>query len=123
MNDERRKSRNVTIVLFLLCICTALACFGIFICIAVISRSQGPVSQQMITVSKIIVMTGIFFLVLAFGHLLPILISYKNMRKGESDMSEIFDETNMREALDRYIPSGETLLAGIHAIAREINIK
>ena len=38
-------------------------------------------------------------------------------------MSEIFDETNMRQTLGRYIPDGETLLAGIHAISKETVIK
>ncbi|MCI8553589.1 MAG: hypothetical protein HFJ80_01420 [Clostridiales bacterium] len=37
-------------------------------------------------------------------------------------MSEIFDETSMRRALGAYIPDGETLLAGIHAIAKETNV-
>lgn len=37
-------------------------------------------------------------------------------------MSEIFDEKNMYKALERYIPDGETLLAGIHAISKETNI-
>jgi len=34
-------------------------------------------------------------------------------------MSEIFDETNMRQSLGNYIPEGEILLAGIHALAKE----
>ena len=38
-------------------------------------------------------------------------------------MTEIFDETNMRQALGRYIPDGETLLAGIHAISKKTVIK
>lgn len=37
-------------------------------------------------------------------------------------MSEIFDETNMRKTLGKYIPSGETLLAGIHAVSNETNV-
>ncbi|MCI8624651.1 MAG: hypothetical protein HFG26_13465 [Provencibacterium sp.] len=37
-------------------------------------------------------------------------------------MSEIFDETNMRRALEEYIPDRETLLAGIHAISKETHI-
>lgn len=37
-------------------------------------------------------------------------------------MSEIFNEANMQWALGEYIPDGETLLAGIHAISKEINI-
>ncbi len=38
-------------------------------------------------------------------------------------MPDIFDEMNMRQALDKHIPNGETLLAGIHAISKEIDIK
>lgn len=34
-------------------------------------------------------------------------------------MSEIFSEVNMRRILEEYIPDGETLLAGIHAISKE----
>ena len=37
-------------------------------------------------------------------------------------MSDIFNETNMREALQRYVPNGETVLAGIHAIAKETKV-
>lgn len=37
-------------------------------------------------------------------------------------MSEIFDETKMQCALEGYVPDGETLLAGIHAISKETNI-
>lgn len=38
-------------------------------------------------------------------------------------MSEIFDETNMRRILGKHIPEGETLLAGIHGISQEVQIK
>lgn len=38
-------------------------------------------------------------------------------------MSEIFDEANMRMTLGKYIPDGETLLAGIHAVSKETCIK
>lgn len=34
-------------------------------------------------------------------------------------MADIFNEANMRETLEEYIPAGEELLAGIHAIAKE----
>ena len=37
-------------------------------------------------------------------------------------MSEIFDEANMRSVLGKYIPDGETLLAGIHAISKETHV-
>lgn len=34
-------------------------------------------------------------------------------------MSGIFNESNMLQALKKYIPNGEALLAGIHAVAKE----
>lgn len=37
-------------------------------------------------------------------------------------MSEIFNETNMKQAMENYIPSGEVLLAGIHAVAKETEV-
>lgn len=37
-------------------------------------------------------------------------------------MSEIFSEKNMIEALKKYIPAGETLSAGIHAVAKETGV-
>ncbi len=38
-------------------------------------------------------------------------------------MSGVFDETQMRRILGKYIHDGETLLAGIHAISHETNLK
>lgn len=38
-------------------------------------------------------------------------------------MSEMFDEGNMRRTLERYIPAGETLQAGIHAVSKETSIQ
>ncbi len=37
-------------------------------------------------------------------------------------MAGIFDEGLMRQTLERYIPSGETLEAGIHAVSQETSI-
>ena len=37
-------------------------------------------------------------------------------------MPDIFDEKNMMQTLGKYIPDGETLSAGIHAISKETNI-
>lgn len=37
-------------------------------------------------------------------------------------MSDIFSETTMRRALEKYIPDGETLLAGIKAVANESSV-
>lgn len=124
MNEDRGKAKKPAVVLFLLCLCIALACFGIFTYIALTYRSGGLVDERIVTISKIIVMAGIFFLVLAFGYLLPVLISHKrrDVNKREPDIHEIFDETNMRKALEEYIPDGETLLAGIHAISKEMSV-
>ena len=121
MDEEQRKTKRLTAVLFLACLCIALACFGAFAYLAVTKRGAGPVDERIVTISKIAVMTGIFFLVLAFGYLLPASIAHKKRTRGGggSDMSEIFDETNMRNALAGHIPDGETLLAGIHAVAKE----
>lgn len=37
-------------------------------------------------------------------------------------MSEIFSERNLIEALKKYIPAGETLSAGIHAVSKETDV-
>lgn len=38
-------------------------------------------------------------------------------------MAGIFDEENMRRVLGKYIPKGETLVAGVHGVSKETNIK
>ncbi len=38
-------------------------------------------------------------------------------------MPGIFDEAAMRQTLERYIPDGETLLAGIHAVSNQTHIE
>lgn len=81
MDEEQRKAKRLAIILFLSCLCAALVCFGIFACIVVFQRGKVPVNERVVTASKIIVMTGIFFLVLAFGYLLPILFSHKKHKK------------------------------------------
>ena len=77
MDEDRRKAKKLVIVLFIICLCIALACFGFFVCLLLMSRGGEPVNSRIVTISKVIVMVGIFFLVLAFGYLLPILISHK----------------------------------------------
>ncbi|MCM1182381.1 MAG: hypothetical protein NC337_03290 [Roseburia sp.] len=127
MDEERKKGKRFVIILFLACICIALVCFGIFAWILLMSRSGEPVSERTVTGSKIIVMIGIFFLVLAFGYLLPILISAgkrksENASAGGHNRPDIFDEANMRRTMGKYIPEGETLLAGVHAVSNETKI-
>lgn len=38
-------------------------------------------------------------------------------------MSDIFDEGNMMRALENYLPDGETLIAGVHGVGIETEIK
>ncbi len=122
MDEGRRKTKRLAIGLFLACLCAALACFGIFARMAVAIRGREPIDERMVTISKIVVMIGIFFLVLAFGYLLPSLISHRNRTK-QGGLNVIFDEGNMRRVLGKSLPAGETLLAGIHAISQETSIK
>jgi len=121
MEEERRKARRLVIAMLAACLCVALACFGVFLYLLLTSRRAQTVNPRIVEVSKIIVLVGIFFLVLAFGYLLPVLLSSKT--KGGDPVSEIFDEATMRKTLERYIPDGEPLLAGIHAVSRETSIR
>ena len=121
MDKERKKAKRHVIALFLACLCIAAACFGFFAYIVITSRGEEAVGGRIADISKIIVMIGIFFLVLAFGYLLPVLISSNKADVNKTGYG-IFDETKMRQALEKYIPSGETLLAGIHAISKETNV-
>ena len=77
MDEERRKVKRLIIILFLACLCAALVCFGIFIYLLNAYRNGKLVGDRIVTVSKIVVMMGIFFLILAFGNLLPVFISHK----------------------------------------------
>ena len=129
MNDDRKKGKRVVIIFLLICFCIAALCFGIAASMLVKTRQTGIVGEHTADIAKIVVFIGIFFLVMAFGYLVPILKSLKKQKtqaeagiadgNTSADPSEIFDERNMRRALEPYIPDGETLLAGIHAIAKE----
>lgn len=124
MNDERKKSRKRGILLFVLFLCIALACFGVTAYLVVTTRGTDAVNDRLVTISKIFVFAGIFFLILAFGYILPSLVSGKNKKDSlqEPNTSDIFDEANMQHALKKYLPDGETILAGIHAIATESSV-
>ena len=43
--------------------------------------------------------------------------------KGDAFMSGVFDEKRMTKFLDRYIPDGEVLRAGIHGIGLETEVR
>ena len=122
MDQEQRKVKKRVIGLFLFYLCIALACFGICAYLIITYRGSGSVSDGIVDGSKILALIGVFFLVIDFGYLLPILIKKKNVASNKSMQADIFDEANMRQILEQYIPDGETLLAGIHAISKETNV-
>lgn len=121
MDKERRKTKKFVIGLFVAYLCIALVCFGIAAYIIYTIRGTGAASDRIADIAKIAAMTGILFLVLAFGYMLPALNSHKKREQnnGELDPSDLFDERNMKQALGKYIPAGETLLACIRAVSNE----
>ena len=50
------------------------------------------------------------------------LLDYDYIMSGGNDMYGVFDETTMRQALEKYILDGESLLAGIKAVAKESTV-
>lgn len=124
MNKEHRKTKKFVIGLFLFYLCIASVCFGISAYIIVTVRGTELANDRIVDIAEILVLAGIFFLVMAFGYMLPNLISLKKreQNKGELDPSDIFDERNMKHALEKYIPTRESLLAGIHAVAKETSV-
>lgn len=70
------------------------------------------VSDRQITIYQIIVFVGVFFLVLAFGYIVPRMI---RVNKGDFGIQ---DEQKMRKSLERYLPQGETLTAGVYALGK-----
>lgn len=71
------------------------------------------VSDRQVTIYKIFVFLGVFFLVLAVGYIIPRMI-----RVGKGDFGTQ-DERKMRESLSRYLPQGETLIAGVCALGKK----
>lgn len=136
MDKDVKKAKRLVIILFVVCLCIALICFGIAGYLVVTIRERGTANQNNANITKSIFMIGVFFLVLGFGYTLPALLSArKKSGKAASTIidfssvsaeavksSDVFDETNMRHNLAKYIPDGETLLAGIHAMAYESSV-
>lgn len=124
MNNGKKDTGKSAVLSFILCMMIALVCFGIFAYILMMTRNGGTVDERIVSISKIIVLVGVFFLVIAFGHVLPTIIKGKKSKGGTqvTDALDIFNEANMRQALEKYIPAGETLIAGIHAVAKESSV-
>lgn len=113
MDQGRKKARKRVIVIFWIYLCIALVCIGIGAYLVIVKRTEGAVNDRLVTLSKILVFAGIFFLIMDFGHILPSLFSHNKIRS----------EANMRQVLSKYIPCDETLLAGIYASVQQSKVK
>lgn len=78
---------------------------------------ENYVSNREITFYKILVLIGVFFIVLALIYVVPAIIK---VSKGEFG---IFDEKKMMQALEKYLPVGETITEGICSIGIQSEIK
>lgn len=85
--------------------------------LGVLYVKENKVRQRVVAVYTIIALFGVFFLVLAFGYIVPALSKVKNGDFG------ILDEKNMIQALEKNIPDGETMTAGVHGVGIETEVK
>lgn len=120
MNEEFKKAKRRVVVLFIVYLGIALACFGVVAYFVIAYRSGKIANERISDISKCVAMVGILFLVMAFGHLLPGLMA---VRKRERGGVENDGEAQMRRALERYLPDGETLLSGVYVRSKETNIR
>ena len=123
MRREKNTGRKA-IGLFALLILIALLCFGVFIYIYLSTKNGGTVGKDVVSVSKIMVFTGIFFLVVAFGYVLPAIINGKKSKGGTqvTNPNDTANEANMRVALEKYTPAGESLIAGIRTGVKKSSV-
>lgn len=112
MDHAKNKARRRVITIFMIYLCIALMFFGLFAYIVTVKRAEGNVSDRTVTLSKIFVLAGIFFLIMDFGHILPSLLSH----------NKICTEVSMRQTLSKYIPIEESLVAGIYATVQESKV-
>lgn len=119
MDNELEKAKKKVLGMFVLYLCIGLAFIGACACLIVTTKGTEAANDRVLMISKILALAGVFFLILAFGHILPSLIK---LQKGGLDASATFSEANMRKTLGKYIPDGEALLAGIRAVANESKV-
>lgn len=75
------------------------------------------VSSRMVTVYQILGLAGVFFLIVAFGYIVPAMI---RLNKGEYG---ILDAKKMAQTFGKYLPAGETVTAGVHGVGLKTEIK
>lgn len=121
MNQNKNQGGKRAVISFVMCILLALVCFGVFGLIYMSTKGSVPVDDRIVEISKIVVLAGVFFLVMGFAHALPMIIQGKKSKDGTvaTGENDIFNEANMRVALNKYVPAGETLIAGIRTVTKE----
>lgn len=121
MNQNKNQGGKRAVISFVVSILMAVVCFGVFVFVYMSTKGPTPVDDRIVEISKIIVFIGVFFLVMAFGHSLPMIIRGKKSQGGTvvTDENDIFNEANMRVALEKYVPAGETLVAAIRVVTKE----
>lgn len=75
------------------------------------------ISDRTITLAKTYAFIGVFFLILAFGYIVPGIIK---LNKGDFGIA---DEIKMKKSLGKYIPNKEELKAGVIALGLKLEIK
>ncbi len=120
MNNEKKRH----IRLLLISLLFAAIFIGAAAYLVVSYRGTEAATDTIVSITKILALIGVFFLVLAFGHIVPAFVTLKKREEGMpvAEGTGIFSEKAMQSALGKYIPDGETLLAGIHAVGKESSV-
>lgn len=121
MNQCENKGGKGAVVFFVVSLLLAMVCFGVFCGLFTSAKGMTPVDDSIVQISKIVVLAGVFFLIMAFAYGLPMIINGKKSKGGTvaTRENDIFNEANMRVALNKYIPAGESLIAGIRTVTKE----
>lgn len=85
-------------------------------CLGEFYIKENFVSNRVVSLYKTSVFAGLFFLVLAFGYLVPVLIK---VNRGEFGISE---ERKIMQSLEKYLPEREILTAGVSGSALKVSI-
>lgn len=112
MDNSRKKAKTRVIISLVVCLGIAAVCFGGFAYNVLVKRHAADPGEYLAEISTILVFTGLFFLVMAFGYIVP----------GMVGRDKKFTVANMEHMMEQYIPRGESLLAGIFAVAKESDV-
>ncbi len=82
-----------------------------------VTGKGSTISKSTVTLYVALVLCGVLFLIVAFGHIVPGLIS---LNRGEFG---VMDEKVMWQALQKHLPEGETLEAGICGAGLQTNVR